>query len=174
MSSARVYPTERIRNVVILGHGGAGKTSLVEALCFVSGTAKRHGSVKEGNTLTMHSPEELAHGISLQASPAYAEWMDTKINLLDTPGYLDFAGEVLSATRVADGAVVVLGATTGVEVGTERVWDYCSNRGMPRLFFVAGMDREHADFEKPHPAIVVVEHEVQCADQSERAGPRYS
>lgn len=148
MSSARVYPTERIRNVVVLGHGGSGKTSLVEALCFVSGTAKRHGTVKEGNTLTMHSPEELAHGISLQASPAYAEWKDAKINLLDTPGYLDFAGEVLSATRVADGAVLVLGATTGVEVGTERVWEYCSNRGIPRLFFVSGMDREHADFEQ--------------------------
>ena len=153
MSAARVYLTEQIRNVVVLGHGGSGKTSLVEALCFVSGTTKRHGSVKEGNTLTMHTPEEMAHGISLQASPAYAEWHDTKINLLDTPGYLDFAGEVLAATRVADGAVIVLGATTGVEVGTERVWEYCSNRGIPRLFFVAGMDREHADFEKVYQEI---------------------
>ncbi|HUF14018.1 MAG TPA: elongation factor G [Longimicrobiales bacterium] len=153
MSSARVYPTERIRNVVVLGHGGSGKTSLVEALCFVSGTARRHGSVKEGNTLTMHTAEELAHGISLQASPAYAEWKETKINLLDTPGYQDFAGEVLSATRVADGAVLVLGATTGVEVGTERVWEYCSNRAVPRLFFVSGMDREHADFEKVYEEI---------------------
>lgn len=148
MAAAREYPTERIRNVVVVGHGGSGKTSLIDALCFVAGSSRRHGSVQDGTALTMHAPEELAHGISLQTEPAHADWLDTKINLLDTPGYLDFAGEVLSAVRVADGAVVVLGATTGVEVGTERVWEYCSNRAIPRLFFVSAMDKDNADFEK--------------------------
>lgn len=153
MASVREYPTERIRNVVVVGHGGSGKTSLIDALCFVAGSSRRHGSVKDGTALTMHTPEELAHGISLQTEPAHADWRDTKVNLLDTPGYLDFAGEVLSAIRVADGAVVVLGATSGVEVGTERVWEYCSNRGIPRLFFVSMMDRENADFDKVYREI---------------------
>lgn len=153
MASAKEYTTENLRNVVVLGHGGAGKTSLVDSLCFVSGSTRRHGSAKEGTALTMYTPEELDHGISLQTTPAFAEWQGTKINLLDTPGYLDFTAEALAATRVADGAVMVLGATTGVEVGTERTWEYCKQRGLPRLFFVSQMDKEHADFEKVYREI---------------------
>jgi elongation factor G len=153
MSSAKEYVTENIRNVVVLGHGGAGKTSLVDALCFVSGATRRHGSAKEGTALTMYTPEELDHGISLQTTPAFADWQGTKINLLDTPGYLDFTAEAMAATRVADGAVMVLGATTGVEVGTERTWEYCRERGLPRLFFVSQMDKDHADFEKVYREI---------------------
>lgn len=107
MPSAREYPPENIRNIVVLGHGGSGKSSLVDALCYVSGSTSRHGSVREGTALTMHTPEEVKHGISLRATPAFAEWRDTKLNLIDTPGYLDFAAEALAATRVADGAVVV-------------------------------------------------------------------
>ncbi|MDH5758994.1 MAG: elongation factor G [Gemmatimonadota bacterium] len=147
MASAKEYTTENIRNVVVLGHGGAGKTSLIDSMCFVAGSSKRHGDVGEGTALTMHSPEEHAHGISIQLTPAYAEHLDTKINLLDTPGYLDFAGEALSAVRVADAAIIVVSATSGVEVGTERVWQYCEDRGIPRIFFVSMMDKEHADFE---------------------------
>jgi len=147
MASAKEYATDRIRNVVVVGHGGAGKTSLIDALCFVAGTSKRHGDVKEGQALTMHAPEEQAHGISIQLTPAYAEHRDVKINLLDTPGYLDFSGETLSAVRVADAAVIVVNATSGIEVGTERVWEYCEARGIPRIFFVSMMDKEHADFE---------------------------
>jgi elongation factor G len=147
MASAKEYTTDHIRNVAILGHGGAGKTSLIEALCFVAGTSKRHGSVDEGQALTMHTPEELAHEISIQLTPAYAEHLQTKINLLDTPGYLDFTGEALSAVRVADAAIIVVSATSGVEVGTERVWEYCEARGIPRIFFVSMMDKEHADFD---------------------------
>jgi len=146
--SAREYHTGRIRNVVFLGHGGCGKTTLIDALAFASGTTRRRGSVVAGTALTMYGEEELAHGISLQVAPAYAEWLDTKLNLLDTPGYLDFTGEALAATRVADGAVIMVGATSGVEVGTERVWEYCEARGIPRFFFVSMMDKEHADFER--------------------------
>jgi elongation factor G len=119
MSAARTFPSTHIRNVVVLGHGGSGKTTLVDALCFATGTSRRHGSVKDGTALTMHSEEEIAHGISVQTAAAFAEWDGVKVNILDTPGYLDFTGDAIAATRVADGAVIVLGATTGVEVGTE-------------------------------------------------------
>jgi elongation factor G len=147
MATAKEYTTAQIRNVAVLGHGGSGKTSLVDALCFVTGSSRRHGNVREGSALTMYSDEEIAHGISIQTTPAFAEWEGVKINLLDTPGYLDFTAEALAATRVADGAVIVLGATAGVEVGTEKVWEYSTARGIPRLFFVSMMDKEHADFD---------------------------
>jgi elongation factor G len=148
MTAGKAYPSEQIRNVVLLGHGGSGKTTLVDALCFSTGTSRRHGSVKDGTALTMYTEEEISHGISVQCSVAHADWNGIKVNLLDTPGYLDFTGETVAATRVADGAVVVLGATAGVEVGTEKVWEYCEPRGIPRLFFVSMMDKEHADFDK--------------------------
>lgn len=148
MASAKEYASTEIRNVVVLGHGGSGKTTLIDALCFSTGTSRRHGSVKDGTALTMYNEEEILHGISMQAAVAYADWQGTKINLLDTPGYLDFTGEAIAATRVADGAVIVLGATTGVEVGTEKVWDYAVARGIPRLFFVSMMEKDHAHFDK--------------------------
>jgi elongation factor G len=147
MASAKEYTTDRIRNVAVLGHGSSGKTTLVDALCFVAGTSKRLGKVEDGTALTMHTPEEHAHEISIQLTPAFAEHMDTKINLLDTPGYLDFTGDALSAVRVADAAIIVVSATSGIEVGTERVWRYCEERGIPRIFFVSMMDKEHADFD---------------------------
>jgi elongation factor G len=148
MSSAKEYPSDRIRNVVLLGHGGSGKTTLIDSLCFSTGASRRHGSVKDGTALTMFSEEETAHGISIQTAVAHADWQGTKINMLDTPGYLDFTAEAIAATRVADGAVIAVGATTGVEVGTEKVWEYCVARGIPRLFFVSMMDKEHANFDK--------------------------
>ncbi|MCI0436707.1 MAG: elongation factor G [Gemmatimonadetes bacterium] len=148
MSAAKPYASSHIRNVVILGHGGCGKTTLVDALCFSTGTSRRHGSVRDGTAITMYAEEEIAHGVSVQAAIAFAEHDGVKVNLLDTPGYLDFTGEAVGATRVADGAVLVLGATTGVEVGTEKVWEYATARGIPRLFFVSMMDKEHADFLK--------------------------
>ncbi|HUP90568.1 MAG TPA: elongation factor G [Longimicrobiales bacterium] len=148
MASAKEYLSSEIRNVVVLGHGGSGKSTLVDALCFSTGTSRRHGSVKDGTALTMYTEEEIAHGVSMQSTPAYADWHGTKINLLDTPGYLDFTAEAIAATRVADGAVLVLGATTGVEVGTEKVWEYAVARGIPRLFLVSMLDKEHSNFEK--------------------------
>ncbi len=147
MAFAKEFTTEKIRNLAVLGHGGSGKTALIDALCFVAGTSRRHGDPAEGQALTMHTPEEAAHGISIQLTPAYADHLDHKINFIDTPGYLDFTGEALAATRVADAALIVLGATAGVEVGTERVWEYCEARGLPRIFYVSMMDKEHARFE---------------------------
>jgi len=147
-ASGREYTTEQIRNVAVLGHGGSGKTTLIDAICFAAGSSRRKGSVEEGHVLTMTTPEEIEHGISMQTTPAYAELRDVKVNLLDTPGYLDFTGDALAAVRVADGAVIVVGATSGVEVGTEVVWRYVAERKLPRMFFVSMMDKEHADFDK--------------------------
>lgn len=151
--SAREYHTASIRNVVFLGHGGSGKTTLVDALAHASGVTVRRGRVGSGTALTMFGPEELSHGISMQLTPCWAEWRGTKLNLLDTPGYLDFAGEAMSGVRVADGAVIVVGANGGVEVGTERVWEYCEARGIPRIFFISMLDKDHVDFEGIHMEI---------------------
>lgn len=144
----RVYQTAELRNVAIAGHGASGKTSLVDALAFVSGSSKRHGSVKDGTALTDYTPDETERQYSINLALAAAEWMDVKINLIDTPGYLDFTGEAMAGVWAADGAVIVVSGTGGVEVGTEKVWDYCEQRGIPRMFFVSLMDKEHADFEQ--------------------------
>jgi elongation factor G len=149
----RVYKTAEIRNVAVVGHGASGKTSLVDALAFVAGTSKRHGSVKDGTALTDYTPDEIERKYSINLAIAVAEWMGTKLNLIDTPGYLDFTGEALAGVYAADGAVVVVSATGGVEVGTEKVWDYCEARGIPRLFFVSLMDKEHADFEQVYAQV---------------------
>jgi elongation factor G len=149
----RVYKTSEIRNVAVVGHGASGKTSLVDALAFVAGTSKRHGSVKDGTALTDYTADEIERKYSINLAIAVAEWMETKLNLIDTPGYLDFTGDALAGTWAADGAVVVVSATAGVEVGTEKVWDYAERRGIPRLFFVSLMDKEHADFEKVFASI---------------------
>ena len=144
----RVYKTPEIRNVAVLGHGASGKTSLVDALAFVAGTSKRHGSVKDGTALTDYTADEIERKYSINLAIGVAEWMDTKVNLIDTPGYLDFTGDALAGVYAADAAVVVLAGTAGVEVGTEKVWDYCERRDLPRLLFVSLMDKEHADFER--------------------------
>src|SRR5205085_9629067 len=141
----RVYKTPEIRNVAVVGHGASGKTSLVDALAFVAGTSKRHGSVKDGTALTDYTADEIERKYSINLALAVAEWMETKVNLIDTPGYLDFTGDALAGVYAADSAVVVLAATAGVEVGTEKVWDYCERRSLPRLAFVSLMDRAHAD-----------------------------
>ncbi|MGE0555038.1 MAG: elongation factor G [Gemmatimonadales bacterium] len=144
----KTYGSDAIRNVAFVGHGSAGKTTLVDALAFVSGSSRRHGSIKDGSTLTDTSPDEIERAHSISLGVGYAEWMDTKINLLDAPGYLDFFGEAVAALSVADAAVVVLSGTAGVEVGTERVWEHCDQLHLPRILFVTQMDKEHADFER--------------------------
>jgi len=149
----RVYKTGELRNVAVVGHGASGKTSLVDALAFVAGTSKRHGSVKDGTALTDYTADEIERKYSINLALGVAEWMETKVNLIDTPGYLDFTGEALAGVWAADGAVIVVSATGGVEVGTEKVWDYAEQRGVPRMFFVSLMDKEHADFEKVYHQI---------------------
>ena len=148
MASAPSFTTDRIRNVVVVGHGGSGKTTLIDACCFTSGTSRRQGVVDDGTALTMFTPEETGHGISMNVSVAHAAWMDSKVNFIDTPGYLDFLGETRAGVRVGDGAIVCLSAVNGVEVGTERVWDLVQERGLPPILFVSMMDRQNADFDR--------------------------
>jgi len=142
------YASTAIRNVAVVGHGGSGKTSLVDALAFVAGSSKRHGRVKDGTALTDYSPDEVEKGYSINLALAFAEWEGVKINLIDTPGYLDFAGDAEAGIFAADAALIVLGATSGVEVGTEKVWDYSRQFHHPAIFFVSMMDKEHASFER--------------------------
>ena len=140
------YSVDRIRNVVLLSHGGAGKTSLAEAMLYNTGAIKRLGKVDEGTTVSDYDPEEIRRHISVNTSLIPCEWCDHKINVLDTPGYADFVGEMKGATRVADGCIIVVDATSGVEVGTELVWKYADERDLPRLVLVNKMDRDNADF----------------------------
>lgn len=144
---------EAIRNVAVVGHGAAGKTSLVDALAFVSGASRRHGSVRDGTALTDTTPEEIEARHSIGLGLAFAEWKEVKINLLDTPGYFEYIGETACALSVADAALVVCSATSGVEVGTERVWEMCDALHLPRIVVVTGMDKEHANFQKVYADI---------------------
>jgi elongation factor G len=146
VQAMKVYGPNAIRNVAVVGHGASGKTSLVDALAYVAGSSRRHGRIKDGTTLTDFSPDEIERQHSISLGCAYAEWLDTKINLLDTPGYLEYLGEVVAALSVSDAALVVLSATAGVEVGTEKVWELCDHYHLPRLLVVSSMDKDHADF----------------------------
>src|SRR5205085_6065279 len=140
----REYRGSEIRDIAVVGHGASGKTSLVDALAFVSGSSKRHGSLKDGTALTDYSAEEVERGYSINLGCAYAEWMDTKINLIDTPGYSDFVGDAVAGLAAADGAIVVVGANAGVEVGTERMFREAVERKDPVLFVVSMLDKENA------------------------------
>ena len=144
----RQYQARDIRNVAVVGHGASGKTTLVDALAFVSGSSKRHGSIKDGTTLTDHTPEEIERGYSIELGCGFAEWMDTKINLIDNPGYLDFQGDAIAGVAAADGAVCVVSAAAGVEVGTLKMFREATSRQDPVLFVVSMMDKEHADFDR--------------------------
>jgi elongation factor G len=149
----REYKGSEIRNIAVVGHGASGKTSLVDALAFVSGSSKRHGSVREGTALTDYAPEETDRGFSINIGCAYAEWQGTKINLIDTPGQLDFHGEAVAGLAAADGALCVISATSGVETGTELMFREAVDRKDPVLFVVTMMDKEHADFDKVYQQI---------------------
>jgi len=142
------FPPAKIRNVALVGHGGAGKTSLAEALLFCSGAISRMGRVEDGTTTTDFDPEEVRRRLSLSLSLAPFEHDGFKINLLDAPGYADFVGDMRTALRVADLAVIVVSAVEGVEVQTEVAWRIAAELGMPRMFFVNKLDRERASFER--------------------------
>ncbi len=140
------YGLENIHNTVLMSHGGAGKTSLAEAMLFTAGAISRLGKVDDGSSTSDYDPDEVKRKISINLSLLPCEWRDSKINLVDTPGYADFVGDVKAGMRVSEGAVIVLCAASGVEVGTEQVWEYCEDLKLPRLIFVNKMDRENADF----------------------------
>ena len=145
---AKTYPTDKLRNVALVGHGGAGKTSLTEALLFVTGTIPRQGRVEDGSTVTDFDPEEARRRISTSLGIAPFEHEGIKINVLDTPGYADFITDVAAAFRAADLAIFVVSAVEGVEVQTEVVWRMASDLGLPRAFFVNKLDRERASFSR--------------------------
>ncbi len=140
------YETKNIRNIALLGHGGAGKTSLAEAMLYIAKESDRLGSTAAGNSVCDYDPEEIARKISISATVAPLVWKDVKINVLDTPGYLDFSGEVLQALRVADSAVILVDGKAGIEVGTELAWSYATDAGLPRAFFINKFDDNEARF----------------------------
>lgn len=142
------YTIKNLRNIGLIGHGGAGKTSLIEALLFHTGNIDRLGKVEEGTTVSDFDPEEKKRGISLSTSIEPIEFNDTKINLVDIPGYFDFSGELIQGMRAVDVATIVVSAVSGVKVGTEKAWDYCNKIKLPRTFFINKLDRENSSYDK--------------------------
>ena len=145
--------TKSIRNVCLLGHGGSGKTSLCEAMLYLAKETDRLGRTPEGNTVSDYDPEEIRRGFSLSTTVEPLMWQESKINILDTPGYLDFTGEVLEGMRVADSALIVVDGRNGVEVGTELAWDYADKEGIPRAFFINRFDDGEARFKRVFDAL---------------------
>lgn len=141
------YSSGNIRNVAILGHSGCGKTTIAEAVLHVSGVSKRFGRIEEGNTVSDFDPEEIKRKVSINASVIPVEWLDEKINFIDTPGFFDFSGEISQALSVADMILIVVNAKSGIEVGTERAWEYATKNNIPKMIFVNGMDDENANLD---------------------------
>ena len=141
-----VYTTDKIRNVVLLGHSGSGKTSLVESMAYLAGITSRMGKTDDGNTISDYGKEEQRRHFSIATSVIPLEWDGVKINILDTPGYFDFVGEVEEAMSAADAAIIVVNGKAGVEVGTQRAWELCEKYKMPRFIYVSGMDVDNASY----------------------------
>ncbi len=146
----QMYPTKMLRNVCLLGHSGSGKTSLAEAMLFLTHATDRLGRVTDGNTVCDYDPEEIKRGFSLSASLVPLEYRDVKINILDTPGYFDFEGEVRQCVRAADSAIIVVDGKTGPEVGTDLAWEYATEAGIPKTFFINRFDDGEARFKKAY------------------------
>src|SRR4029453_7272839 len=143
-----VYEPGNIRNIALVGHGGAGKTTLGEALLFSTGAINRMGKIEDGNTVSDHDPEEVRRGISVSLSLLPFEWGGVKVNVLDTPGYADFIGDVKGALRGAGAGLFVVSAVDGVQVQTEVIWEYAAEAGLPRAIVVNKLDRERASFQR--------------------------
>ena len=143
-----VFRSDRKRNVVLLGHGGAGKTSLVEAMAYLSGITNRLGKVTDGNTVSDYDKEEIKRKFSISTSVVPIQWGKVKINVLDTPGYFDFVGEVEEAVAAADAAIIVVSGKAGVQVGTQKAWEMCEKYNLPRMFFVTEMDVDNVSYRK--------------------------
>ncbi len=142
------YKVDKIRNVALLGHGGSGKTTLTESMLYTTKVVKRMGKVEDGNTVSDFDKEEISRQFSIGTSVIPIEWNNSKYNILDAPGYFDFSGEVISALRVAGGAIIMVDATSGVEVGTEKAWKYTEERKMPKIIFINKMDKENVNYDK--------------------------
>ncbi len=142
------YLTKDIRNVAIVGHASSGKTALSEAMLHSAGLTTRIGTIAEGNTKSDYRPEEIERQCSVGTSLLAIEWQETKLNILDTPGFTDFVGDALSAVRVSDTGLIVVDGTHGPEMGTENMWHFCQEYHIPRTFVVTGLDKEHSDFHK--------------------------
>ena len=143
------YTSEKIRNIVLLGHGGCGKTSLVEAMALRAGIISRIGKISDGNTISDYDKEEIKRKFSINATIVPIEWAGSKINIIDTPGYFDFVGQVEEAIRVADAAIIVINGKSGIEVGTEKAWELCEKYNVPRMFYVTAMDADNSSYVKP-------------------------
>ena len=143
-----VYKTDQIRNVILMGHGGAGKTTLAEAMAFLAGLTSRQGRVEDGNTLSDFDKEEIKRQFSISTTVIPIPWQKCKINVLDTPGYFDFVGEVEEAARVADAAIIVVSGKAGVQVGTQKAWKLCDKYNLPRMIYVTDIDVEDVDYDK--------------------------
>ena len=142
------YTIKNLRNIGLIGHGGSGKTSLIEALLFHTGNTDRLGKVEDGTTVTDFDPEEKKRKISLSVAIAPIEFNETKINLVDIPGYFDFSGEMIQGMRAVDIATILVSGVSGVKVGTEKAWDYCNKIKLPRSFFINKLDRENSSYDK--------------------------
>jgi elongation factor G len=142
------YTTEFLRNIALVSHGSGGKTMLAEAFLHVTGATTRLGKIDDGTTVSDFEDEEIRRKLSLSTAVIPVEYKDYKINVLDTPGYTDFIGEVISALRVADGVIILVDAVAGLEVGTEIAWGYCDTFKLPRFVLINKMDRDNADFKK--------------------------
>ncbi|MBU5453815.1 elongation factor G [Caproiciproducens sp. MSJ-32] len=142
------YKVDNIRNIGLIGHSSVGKTSLVEALLYSNGNIDRLGKVEEGTTVSDFDPEEKRRGISISVSIESTEINDTKINIIDIPGYFDFSGELIQGMRAVDVATIVVSGVSGVQVGTEKAWDYCNKIKLPRAFFINKLDRENSSYER--------------------------
>jgi elongation factor G len=144
----KTYSTDKIRNVALLGHGGCGKTTLIESLLYMTKATNRMGKVEDGNTISDYDKEEKERQFSIGTSVIPIEYYDTKINFLDTPGFFDFVGEVFSALEVCNGAVIIVDAGSGVQVGTEKAWKYCEDRKIPRVILLDKLDMEDVNYDK--------------------------
>ena len=149
----KVYKTKNLRNVGIVGHSGSGKTTLTEAMLYFTNTTDRFGKIEDGSTVSDYDSEEKKRRISISTSVAPCEWEDTKINVLDMPGYFDFVGETIEGLRAADMAIIAVCGVSGIEVGTEKSWRYVNKNNLPRAFFINKLDRENSSFEKTLAAL---------------------
>ncbi|RME47703.1 MAG: GTP-binding protein, partial [Chloroflexi bacterium] len=149
----KVYSSDKIRNIALLGHSGSGKTMLAEAMIHATGATNRLGRIEDGTTVADWDEEEIKRRQSINTSLVPCEWQGNKINVLDTPGYPDFVGDVISALRVVEAGIVVVDAVSGVEVGTELAWQALEQAGLPRFVFINKMDRDNANFERALAAL---------------------